>query len=48
MGNHTILVKVKELLCQHTQACKYSQLGSDFAEVMDQWNIEVEAIMPVI
>ncbi len=48
MGNHIILVKVKELLYQHTHACKDSQLDSDFAEAMDQLNIEVEAIMPVI
>ncbi len=48
MGNHTILVKVNELLYQHTQACKDSQLDSDFAETLDQLIIEVEAIMPVI
>ncbi len=48
MGNHIILVKVNELLYQLTQACKYSQLDSNFAEALNQLSIKVEAIMPVI
>ncbi len=48
MGNHIILVKIKELVFQHTQPCNDSQMDSGVAEEMDQLNIEVEAIMPLI